>query len=81
MTDTSPPTPPAIASPLIYGGQATTLTTAAITASLTISCGKGRVKIPMSTGKVELENCDLDDGAAAFWRAVETMYPGALKKP
>lgn len=34
------------------------------------TAGKGQVKIHQS-GKVELENCELDEAAKAFWDAVQ----------
>jgi hypothetical protein len=41
---------------------------------LTIQCGKGSVIIHTDTGKVELTGgCTPDEGAKAFWNAVEKM--------
>lgn len=43
--------------------------------SLTFSCGKGQVAISMDTGKVTLTNCEVDDAAKSFWKAVERFAP------
>lgn len=45
--------------------------------ALTMTCGEGQVVISLKTGKVTLNNCTLDDGAKAFWKAVEHMFPRA----
>lgn len=42
---------------------------------LTISCGTGNVSISLNDGKVTLTNCPADDGAKAFWNAVEQFAP------
>jgi hypothetical protein len=46
--------------------------------NLVISCGEpgkgGSVTISTKDGHVTLDNCAPDDGARAFWRAVEMMY-------
>lgn len=47
--------------------------------SITISCGTGSVEISLKDGKVTLTNCTVDDGAEAFWKAVELLAP--MKKP
>jgi hypothetical protein len=47
--------------------------------SLTFSCGKGQVAISMETGKVTLTDCELDDAAKAFWKAVELIAPMKTK--
>ena len=43
--------------------------------NLIISCGKGTVNINLETGKVTLIDCALDDGAKAWWKAVEQFAP------
>lgn len=43
--------------------------------NLTIHCGGGQVVIAFDTGKVTLNGCTLDEGAKAFWDAVERMRP------
>ena len=49
--------------------------------SLNISCGeKGQIIISMSDGSVSYRDCTPDEGAVAFWAAVEKMFPGAVKK-
>ena len=41
----------------------------------TIPCGTGQVIISFDTGKVEFKDCTPDEGAKAFWDAIERMYP------
>lgn len=43
--------------------------------NLVIACGKGHVSISLEDGKVTLTECTIDDGAKAFWKAVETFAP------
>ena len=47
--------------------------------SLIIACGAGQVSISLRDGKVTLTNCTVDEGATAFWKAVELIAP--MKKP
>jgi len=43
--------------------------------NMIISCGHGTVSISLETGKVTLMDCSLDDGALAWWKAVEQFAP------
>lgn len=47
--------------------------------NITISCGKGTISISTETGKVTLNNCEVDDAAKSFWNAVEMVFPGSVK--
>jgi hypothetical protein len=42
---------------------------------LNFSCGNGSVSINTYTGAVEFKDCDPDDAAKAFWKAVEHCFP------
>lgn len=43
--------------------------------SMTFACGTGQVVISFETGKVTFYGCTPDEGARAFWNAVERMFP------
>jgi hypothetical protein len=44
--------------------------------NLVVSCGHGgNVTISLEDGKVTLTDCSLDDGAKAWWAAVEQFAP------
>lgn len=49
-----------------------------ITNNLIISCGKGQVIISMKDGKVTLKDCTADEGAKAFWDAIEKQFPRSI---
>lgn len=47
---------------------------------LSIRCGAGgTVTVSLQDGKVTLTNCPVDEGAKAFWKAVERFAP--VRKP
>ncbi len=46
---------------------------------LIIQCGQGSVTISTKDGHVTLNRCSPDEGARAFWDAIERVYPGAVK--
>ena len=43
--------------------------------NITFQCGAGSVSINIETGAVTLTNCTIDEGAKAFWKAVEYLAP------
>jgi len=47
--------------------------------SLIIACGSGQVVISLKDGNITLTDCSVDEGAKAFWKAVELFAP--MKKP
>jgi hypothetical protein len=38
------------------------------------ACGTGHVRISLDDGKVTLTDCTADEGARAFWDAIEKSY-------
>lgn len=48
--------------------------------NLIITYGTGSVSISMKDGSVSFHNCEVDDAAKAFWKAVEHFAPTKERK-